>query len=156
MRRALTCFLVATFLGWPSRAAERKSWNHVRYVGGTVGVKSSRYDWNTTLTVTADAIVVEIAPATVFAAEKTVRIKPAQVVSLSSDDAAWARVAAVAGSQLPAKRPALFGMLKDSDFLGVVYETGGKRAALLLETPLSGTILQILSRVTGKPIENAP
>jgi hypothetical protein len=148
---------VATVLCAPSSSAERKSWNQIRYVGGTVPIKTSRYDWNTTLTVTADAIVVEIAPATVFAARKTVRIKPSQIVSLSANEAAWQHVAAVDGAQLPAKHPTLFGILADFEFLGLVYETDdGKRAAMLLDSNLSGPILQVLTKVTGKPIENSP
>jgi len=157
MRRALTYIVVATVLCAPSSSAERKSWNQIRYVGGTVPIKTSRYDWNTTLTVTADAIVVEIAPTTVFAARKTVRIKPSQIVSLSANEAAWQHVAAVDGAQLPAKHPTLFGILADFEFLGLVYETDeGKPAAMLLDSNLSWPILQALTKLTGKPIENSP
>ena len=157
MRRALTYIVVATVLCPPSSSAERKSWNMIRYVGGTVPVKAGHYDWNTTLTVTDDAIVVEIAPATVFAARKTVRIKPSQVLSLSGNEAAWPRVAAVDGAQLPAKHPRLFGLLLDYEFLGLVYETDdGKRAAMLLDSNFTGVILRVLAKVTGKPIENSP
>jgi hypothetical protein len=129
----------------------------IRYIGGTVPVKAGHYDWNTTLTVTGDAIVVEIAPATVFTAKKTVRIKPSQVLSLSSGEAAWPHVAAVDGAQLPAKHPTLFGLLLDYEFLGLVYETDdGKRAAMLLDSRFSTVILRVLARVTGKPIKNSP
>jgi hypothetical protein len=157
MRRALTYIVVATVLCQPSSSAERKSWNQIRYIGGTVSIKSSRYDWNTTLTVTADDIVVEIAPATVFGAKKTVHIKLSQVLSLSSNDLAWQRVAAVDGAQLPAKRPTLFGMLDEYGFLGLVYETDdGKRASMLLDSNFSPAILRVLAKATGKPIENSP
>jgi opacity protein-like surface antigen len=157
MRRALTSIVLATLLCQPCAAADRKSWNQIRYIGGTVQIKTSRYDWNTTLTLTPDAIVVEIAPATVFAAKKTVRIKFSQVVSLSSNEAAWQHVAAIDGAQLPAKHPTLFGVLEDYDFLGVVYETDdGKRAAMLLDSGFSARILKVLSKLTGKPIENSP
>jgi hypothetical protein len=157
MRRALSLIFLAIALCPPCAAADRRSWNHIRYIGGTVQVKASRYDWNTTLSVTADAIIVEIAPATVFTNKKTVRIQPSQVLSLGSDEAAWRRVAAVGGAIIPAKQPALFGMLRDFDYLGLIYQTeDGKRGAMLLESVFSGHILQVLSRLTGKPIENAP
>jgi hypothetical protein len=157
MRRALPFIVVATLCCLPCIAAARKSWNQIRYVGGTVQIKTSRYDWNTTLTITADDIVVEIAPATVFGARKTVRIKPSKVLSLSANNLAWQRVAAVDGAQLPAKHPTLFGMLQEYGFFGLVYETdNGKRGALLLDSGFSPLILRALSSATGKPIENSP
>src|ERR1043166_2463675 len=91
MRQALTYVLVAALSCTAIAAAERKSWSRLRYVGGTVPVKTSLYDWNTTLTVSAnpDMIVVVIAPAVGFSPSLTLRIKPAQVVSLSAGTAAW-------------------------------------------------------------------
>lgn len=157
MRRALTYIVVAAALCTPCPSAERKSWTKVRYIGGTVQVKTSRFDWNTTVTVDADAIVVDIAPATVFAPRRIVRIKPTQVVSLSAGEAAWRRVAEVAGSQLPAKQPTLFGLLQESGFVGLVYETDdGKRAAILLDTNFMWAIVPALTKVTGKQCENSP
>jgi hypothetical protein len=146
--------VVATLFCQPCAAAERKSWNQIRYIGGTVQIKTSRYDWNTTLTLSTDAIVVEIAPATVFGARKTVSIKFSQVVSLSANGAAWQHVAAVDGAQLPAQHPKLFGVLEDYAFLGLVYETDdGKRAAMLLDSNFSGMILKALTKLTSKPVE---
>ena len=157
MRRALTYIVVATAFCLPSSSADRKSWSQIRYIGGTVQIKTSRYDWNTTLTATADSIEVEIAPATVFAAKKTVRIKPSQVVSLSTNDAAWQRVAAVDGAQLPAKHPKLFGVLADFDSIGMVYEgDDGKRGAMLLESNFSKIILHVLASLSGKAVEYSP
>jgi len=159
MRRALTYFVVASALCTPELAADRKSWNKIRYVGGTVAVKTSPYDWNTTLTVRTnpDSIEVTIAPATGFAPRQTVRIKPAQVLALLAGPAAWRKVGEVDGTHLPAKAPALFGLLQDNGFLGIVYQTeDGKRAALLLDSYFSFKILQILHAVTGKPVEDSP
>jgi opacity protein-like surface antigen len=157
MRRALTYLVVAAMLAPPCSAAERKSWNQIRYIGGTVQIKTSRYDWNTTLTLGSDAIVVEIAPATVFGAKKTVRVKFSQVVSLSSSEAAWQHVAAVDGAQLPARHPKLFGMLEEYGFLGIVYKgDDGKRAAMLLDSIFSTIISNTLTKATGRPIENSP
>ena len=157
MRQALTFIVVATLVCRPCAAAEHKSWNQIMYVGGTVPIKTSRYDFNTTLALTADAIVVEIAPATVFQSKKMVRIPISQVLSLSANDAAWQRVAAVDGAKLPAKPPTLFGVLLNDSFLGLVYqEDNGRKGAVLLESVSSTTILRVLSKLTGKPIENAP
>jgi hypothetical protein len=156
MRRVLTYIVAAAMLAPPCSAAERKSWNQIRYIGGTVQIKTSRYDWNTTLTLGSDAMVVEIAPATVFGAKKTEHIKFSQVVSLSSTQAAWQHVAAVDGAQLPARHPSLFGIIEYAE-LGIVYETNdGKRGAMLLDSLFSTIILKALSKATGKPIESAP
>jgi hypothetical protein len=156
MRRALTFIVLAT-LAWPCAAAEHKSWNQILYIGGTVPIKTSRYDFNTTLSLTADAIVVEIAPATVFQNKKTLRIPTSQVLSLSSNDAAWQRVAAVDGAKLPAKPPTLFGVLLNNNFLGLVYQQDdGRKGAMLLDSISSPIILRVLSKLTGKPIESAP
>jgi len=157
MRRALLLIVVATLLAPPCDAAEHKTWNQIRYLGGTIPIKASRYDWNTTISISTDAIVVEIAPATVFQTKKVVHIKVSQVLSISANDAAWQHVAAVGGAMLPAKPPTLFGVLRDSDFLGLVYETGdGKQGAMLLETSNSNVMARVLSKLTGKPIENSP
>jgi len=95
MRRALTYLVVAAALCTQGIAAEHKTWNRIRYVGGTIPVKASPYDWNTTLTVTAnpDMIILSIAPSSVFAHKQTVRIQPSQVSSLLNGSGAWERVA---------------------------------------------------------------
>jgi len=157
MRRPLTYIVVATVLCGLCFAAERRSWNQIRYIGGTVQIKTSRYDWNTTLTLAADAIVVEIAPATVFTPKKTLHIKPSQVLNLVEFEAAWERVAAVNGAQLPAQHPRLFGLLMDASMLGVIYvNDDGKREAILLNSFSSYTIAQALANLTGKAIETKP
>jgi hypothetical protein len=156
MRRALIYLALATLAG-QRYAAAQPSWNHIQYIGGTLQVKASRFDWNTTLKLTADTVEIEVAPATVFTPKKAVHIKFSQLVSLSGNAAAWERVAAVDGAQLPAKHPTLFGVLEDYGFIGLVYEAdGGKRGAVLLESPLAGSIMRYLSKVTGKTVENAP
>jgi hypothetical protein len=155
MRRALTYIVVAA-LCIPLIGAERKSWSKVRYVGGTIPVKASRYDWNTTLTANKDSIVVVIAPAVVFTPQQTVRIKPSQVTSLSFGETAWRRVGEVNGAQLPTKAPALFGLLGDRGFFGIVYQTDdGKPAAILLDSLFTWRILGALKELTGKTIENS-
>ncbi len=142
---------------WP---APRNSWNRVFYAGGTVDIKTSPYDWNTTLTVTPDAITAVIGPASIFGSSRTVRIKPSQVVAIWYDTAAWIHAAEVSGARVPGKPPSLFGLLTDSvDYasFAIIYETpDGKRGVLLFESAYSGAILNILRDVTGKTAEKLP
>jgi len=152
-------FLLCIVLAIPCAAAERQSWNKIRYIGGTVPVEASRYDWNTTLTFTQkpESVVIVIAPAKIFHAGETIRFKPAQVVSLSAGPAAWRRVADVPGAHLPDKPPSLFGLLQDYALMGIVYDKeDGTRGAILLETQFSWRILPVLSKLSGKPIEATP
>jgi hypothetical protein len=158
MRRALTYLFLAIVVGLSGYSAERRSWNKIRYAGGTIAVKASPYDWNTTLTVTTQppSIVVTIAPASVFTPKQTVHIAPGEVTSVSYGQAAWRRVGAVAGALLPPQPPALFGLLRDNSFLGIVYQSDGKPAAMLLDTRQGWQILTALKQVTGKSVEDFP
>jgi hypothetical protein len=157
MRRLLTCVLVALAVCGAASAQERKSWSKIRYVGGTLPVKSSPYDFNTTLTVTTkpDTITLVIAPAKAFAPLQTIRIQPSQIVSLSYGPGAWRHVSEVSGSLLPSRRPSLFGLLEDHGFLGIVYQADdGKRASVLLDSYFSMRILSVLRELSGKELEN--
>jgi hypothetical protein len=158
MRRAVTYILVGLALGASSTAAEKRSWNKIRYVGGTVAIKTSPFDWNVKLSVSANGvIVVTIAPAQIFSAEQTVRIKASQVVSLSSGLAAWRTVGEVSGVQLPVKPPSLFGVLQGYSLAGITYTTDdGKRGALLLDSQYNWQILLALKEVSGKEIVGWP
>jgi hypothetical protein len=154
MRRALPYLLVGMTLCAPSPAAERRSWTKIRYVGGTISIKSSPYDYNTKLTISTgpDSIVMVIAPAKVFRSEQTVSIKPSQVVSLSIGTAARQRVSEVPGAQLPPQQPSLFGYMQDRSLVGIVYDSdSGKREAVLLET--YEAFLPAISKLCGREIE---
>jgi hypothetical protein len=138
-------------------AAERRSWNQVRYVGGTVAIKASPYDWNTKMTVTEKPaeLVVTIAPASVFdGRQQTLRLTAAAITSVVNGPGAWQRVADVSGVQLPPKPRSLFGLLKRTDYLGIVYKgDDGKPGALLFETYYAFAIADVLEAITGKPAE---
>jgi hypothetical protein len=154
MRKALGCLLVMAAMGSLCPAEERKSWKQVRYVGGTIQIKVSPYDWNTTLTITSnpDSVVLVIAPSSVFGHQQTVRIQPSQITAVVSGPGAWQRVADVSGAQLPPKPPTLFGLLLDHVFLGILYQgNDGKRAAVLLDSNATAQIGRILEALTGKP-----
>lgn len=159
MRRALIYTLVAAAYSTASPAAEQKTWSKIRYGGGTVSVKTSPYDWNTTLTVAAnsDFIVIVIAPAKLFTPRQTVKIRFSEVISLSYGPGALRRVAGVPGAQLPPKAPTLFGLLEGGGFFGIIYHAGnGSRGALLLESYYSWSILGMLEALTGKPVDRSP
>ncbi len=159
MRKALRCLLVIAAIGSLCFAADRKSWKRVQYVGGTIPIKASPYDWNTTVTITSnpDTVVLVIAPESVFGHQQTVRLKPSQITSVICGPGAWQRVADVSGVHLPSKRPALFGLLLNFAFVGILYQgDDGKPAAILLNSPyVSGQIGRILEALTGKPTEYA-
>jgi len=160
MTRPLPLALLTAVACSAAWAAPRNTWNRVFYAGGTVQIKTSPYDWNTTLTITHDLITATISPASVFGTGQTIRIKPSQVVALWYDASAWIHAAEVPGARVPAKPPSLFGVLMDSvDYasFAIIYETpDGKRGALLFESAYSGAILNMLKDVTGKPAEKSP
>jgi hypothetical protein len=159
MRRALRYLLVLAAAGAICSAAERRSWNKVQYIGGTLPIKASPYDWNTTVTITShpDGVVVVVAPASVLGHQQIVRLKPSQITSVVCGPGAWQRVADVSGAQLPSKRPTLFGLLLDFAFVGILYRSDdGKPAAILLSSPYaSGQIALVIEVLTGKPTEYA-
>ncbi|MGD0360284.1 MAG: hypothetical protein ABSC93_05415 [Bryobacteraceae bacterium] len=158
MRRALVYILLGTALAASCAAAERRSWNKIHYIGGTIPIKTSPYDWDTRLTIAPnDSIVLVIAPQKLFAPEQTVRIQGSQILSLSAGPLAWRRVAEVNGAQLPAKPRSLFGLWQDVSLLGIVYQAeNGKRGAILLDSYYSWQIQPAFKKLTGKVIETSP
>src|SRR5579863_10136347 len=153
MRLALRFLIAIATIGALCSAAERKSWNKIRYVGGTIPIKASPYDWNTTLTVTSnpDSISLVIAPSSVFGRQQTVHLKPSQITSVVTGPGAWQRVAGVAGAQLPAKPHTLFGLIVDHAFLGILYRgDDGKPGAILIDSLMPDQIARVLEALTGK------
>jgi hypothetical protein len=153
MRRAVAASLVLC-LSWVQAAASpRNSWNKIRYRGGTVAAKVDSWDWNTTLTINPDDIIVFCAPRT------TIHIKPAQVDSISYGQEAHKRVGDIVALSLVLGPLALFGLLNHpkDNLVGIVYHTDdGKRGAILLETPSYWEILHSLKAATGKPVDVTP
>jgi hypothetical protein len=157
MRQTVACTLAfALAIGQPAWAAdEGNSWSKLRYRGGTVQAKVDPYDFNTTLTVTQDQIVLA------FTRSVTVRIRPSQVDSLSYGQEAHRKVADVVALSVVFSPLALFGLLHVAKYhlIGIVYHTeDGKPAAVLLEAEKTNyaAILLALKTVTGKPVEKAP
>ena len=135
--------------------AEGNSWNKLRYSGGTVEAKVNPFDWNTTLTVTPGEIVLT------FEHQKTVKFRASQVTALSYGQEAHRRVADMVALSVVATPLALFGILHKSKvhFIGIEYRTAdGKAGAVLLEADKNNyrAILDVLRKLTGKPVQNAP
>ncbi len=135
--------------------AEGNAWNKLRYSGGTVNAKVNPFDWNTTLTVTPDALTL------VFSGRRTVRIKPSDVTGLSYGQEAHRRVADLVALSAVATPLVLFGLLHQSKvhFIGIEYRgEDGKPGGVLLEADKNNyrAILLILGSVTGKAVKNAP
>jgi hypothetical protein len=157
MPKAVRYLAVLIAMGAVCAAAERRSWNQVRYVGGTVSIKASPYDWNTTVAVTEKPpmLTITIAPASVFSGrQQTLRLAPSRITRAVWGPGAWQRVADVPGVQLPPKPRTLFGLLRRSDYLGILYQgDDGKPRALLFETYFAYAIADALEAMTGKPAE---
>jgi hypothetical protein len=135
--------------------ADGNSWNKIRYSGGTVEAKVNPFDWNTTLTITADAIALQLGP------RQSLRLKPTQVTALSYGQEAHRRVADMVALSVVATPLALFGILHKSKqhFVGIEFkDDNGKPGAVLLEADKNNyrVILETLKTVTGKPVQNAP
>jgi hypothetical protein len=153
MRRLAAICVILSLSPVQTAGAPLNSWNKIRYRGGTVAAKVDSWDWNTTLTVKPDEIVVLFAPHT------TLRIKPSQVESISYGQEAHTRFGDIVALSLVLGPLALFGLLRhpQDNLVGIVYHTDdGKRGAILLETPMYWGILQALKTATGKPVDITP
>jgi hypothetical protein len=151
MRRIFTYLLAVAV----AAADGSNSWNKIRYSGGTVEAKVNPFDWNTTLTITSDNIVLQIGP------RRSLNLKPAQVTALSYGQEAHRRVADMVALSVVATPLALFGILHKSKvhFVGIEFKTDdGKPGAVLLEADKNNyrDILRVLTAVTGKVVQNAP
>jgi len=151
----LAAALALTLAGQPLFGTGGNTWNRIRYGGGTVRANVDPYDWNTTLTVAADKIVI------VFGHRVTVSINAGQVTALSYGQEAHRRVADMVTLSVFFTHLALFGLLHESKmhFIGIEYnDPDCKRAAVLLEVHKDSykAILETLKTVTGKPVQTAP
>lgn len=167
MRKALAYVLVAAVANWISSAAERKSWNRIRYVGGTASIKAGSYDWDTTVSIRSnpDTVELTVAPAAPFGRLQRVSLRVSQITSVVNGPGAWQRAAAVPGSRLPSKPPGLFGLLNRGypiyggpyAFLAILYEgEDGKPAAILLDCDSIGhtdvSLGRSIAALIGNPL----
>lgn len=155
MRQLTTWMVLFSLMASGPVTAGGNSWNKLRYSGGSVNAKVNPFDWNTTLTVTPDALSLE------FSGRTTVRIQASAVTGLSYGQEAHRRVADLVALSAIATPLVLFGLLHKSKvhFIGIEYRSeDGKPGAVLLEADKGNyrAILEILSSVTGRPVKNAP
>jgi hypothetical protein len=112
------------------------------------------FDWNTTLTASADHIEL------VFGGRKTVRIAVADITALSYGQKAYRHFANMAALSVIATPIALFGILhKSTDHLvGIEFKTPAGHCAVLLMVDKDSYrgLLTTLKAVTGKPVEYRP
>ncbi len=153
--RPLACALTVALACAPGAGAQGNGWNRIRYAGGTVAAKVDPYDWNTTLTIAPDSIVL------VFGHRVTLRMKPSQVTALSYGHEAHRRVADMVTLSVFLTPLALFGLLHESKthFVGIEYNDDvGNHGAVLLEVHKDSykSVLETLKLVTGKPIQMSP
>jgi hypothetical protein len=146
---------LALMLAVPPGLGAQGTWNRIRYGGGTVQAKVDPYDWNTTLTVSSDKIVLE------FGHRVTLRLKPSQVTVLSYGQEAHRRVADMVTLSVFFTPLALFGLLHESKnhFVGIEFtDDDGKKGAVLLEVHKDSykAVLETLKTVTGKPVQISP
>jgi len=155
MRRVLAATMAVAVWGAGILPAAGNSWNKLRYSGGTVAAKVNPYDWNTTLTVSPDAITL------VFGGRTTLHLKPGQVTALSYGREAHRRVADMVALSFVVTPLALFGLLHESKvhFIGIEYHMDdGSHGGVLLEADKGNyrAILDVLKLVTGKPVQDRP
>ena len=137
-------------------AGDGNSWNKIRYSCGTVPAKVNPYDWNTSLTVTSDSILL------VFGHRTSLKLAPSQVTGLSYGEQAYRRVADMVALSVVFVNPlVLFGILHQSKnhFISIEFRgDDGKNGAVLLEADKNNyrAILEALKAVTGKPVESTP
>lgn len=120
----------------------------VRYNGGSVPAKVDPKDWDNKLTVTSDAITLELKD------KQRLDISPKSVTSLSYGQEAHRRVGTMIALAILVAPVALFGLLHKTrlHFIGVQYTTPeNKRAGILLQGDKDNyrAILVALQSVTG-------
>ena len=126
----------------------------VRYNGGSIASKVGPKDWDNHLTVTADAITLELKD------KNRVDIPPKSVTSLSYGQEAHRRVGTMIALAVLVAPVALFGLFHKTrlHYIGIQYKTSdGKDAGILLQGDKDDyrAILVALQGVTGAPVSVA-
>lgn len=148
-RRVLAFLLCCSLCAWATGNTFK-----VRYNGGSVASKVSPKDWDNRLTVTADAITLELKD------KNKVDIPPKSVTSLSYGQEAHRRVGTMIALAVLVAPVALFGLFHKTrlHYIGIQYRTPeGKDAGILLQGDKDDyrAILVALQGVTGAPVSVA-
>ncbi len=147
MKRILAVALSCAVLGY----AQGNAFTRVRYNGGSVPSKVDPKNWDNKLTVSSDAIVLEMKD------NQKVEIAPKYVTSLSYGQEAHRRVGTMVALAILVAPVALFGLFHKTrlHFIGIQYGTpDGKSDGILLQGDKSNyrAMLVALQGVTGAPV----
>ena len=144
---------IPLLLGFAASAETRPLFNgnRFRYVGGTVNARTSRFDWNTTVTLTEDWLEISIAP------KPKLRMEVWRVTAIYYGPGAERRVSVAAGDAKFAAPPALFGAMQGArdQAVAILYDPGdGKEQAILLEGMGSSAyaLAHALAAATGRKV----
>jgi hypothetical protein len=148
IRRILAVILCMATVAY----AQGNSWK-VRYNGGSVESKVDKDNWGNKLTITADAITLELKDKQ----KQKVTIAPNAVTSLSYGQEAHRRVGTMIALAVLVAPVALFGLFHKTrlHYIGIQYTTpDGKNAGILLQGDKDNyrAILVALQGVTGAPV----
>jgi hypothetical protein len=141
LKRLFVFFLCSAVLAH----AQGNTFNKVRYNGGSVASKVNPKDWDNKLTVSAEAITLELKD------KQKVEIAPKSVTSLSYGQGTMVALAVLVAPV------ALFGLFHKTrlHYIGVQYSTPeSKNAGILLQGDKDNyrAILVALQGVTGAPV----
>jgi hypothetical protein len=150
LRRLLAVLLACSVFAY----AQGNTFTKVRYNGGSVASKVGPKDWNNRLTVTPEAIKLELKDGA------RVEIAPKSVTSLSYGQEAHRRVGTMIALAVLIAPFALFGLFHKTrlHYIGVQYSTpDGNNAGILLQGDKGNyrAILVALQGVTGAPVSVA-
>ena len=154
-RRGITALVVLFFTLTHSAIASDRSWNKIRYQGGTIDVKVNPFDWNTALRISATQIEL------VFAGRKKVTIEARNVLALTYGEAAYRRIVdalAPGGASQPLPLFGIVHMGKDH-LVGIEFRGPDNlhgAVLLMVHKDSDRELLRALSELTDKPVEGAP
>lgn len=149
LRRATAFILCCSIYGYATGNTFK-----VRYNGGSVASKVDPKDWDNKLTVTTDAILLDLKDGT------KVNIPPKSVTSLSYGQEAHRRVGTMIALAVLVAPVALFGLFHKTrlHYIGIQFKTpDGKDSGILLQGDKEDYrgILVALQGVTGAPVSVA-
>ena len=146
-RPALACLLVAALAG----LAPATSFDQIRYCGGTASSRAGADEWDNTLAVAPEQIVLYLADG------QRVKIDPDRVTNLSYGQEAHREFATLVDLGVIVAPVPLLGLLFQTrqHFIGIEYRTaGGEKAGLLIQAHKDNyrAVLMALRGATHAPI----
>lgn len=155
MQRILSLALCFCLFAVTTLAQSGNSFKNIRYQGGTLETKTKPESWDNHLTVTSDAITLNLKDG------QSMTLNPKQVTGLSYGQEAHRRVGTMIAMAVLLTPLALFGLMhkKRNHFIGVEYSLeGDKKGAWLLQADKDNYkgVLMALRGATGAKVSVAP